>query len=116
MATKTATKPKEVTAEKLEKLEACPDQVELFRQTFPAPDGADYTKANILRAVAVGLNVDWFGKRVVAPSVWRAYEDATTAAWKAHENEKRSTRAVYDKEVTAALLVAWQAKIKTASV
>jgi hypothetical protein len=112
IATKVRTKSGQVSIETLEKLGACKEQVELFRQTFP--DGADYTEANVLRAVAAGLNVDWFGKRVVAAESWRAYEDATTEAWNAHEREKRPTRAVYDKEVTAALLVVWRTKIKAA--
>lgn len=112
-ATKVRIKPGQVSIETLEKLGACKEQVELFRRTFP--DGADFTEPNILQAVAAGLNVDWFGKRVVAPEPWRAYEDATTAAWNAHEREKRPTRVVYDKEVTAALLAVWRTKIKAAN-
>jgi hypothetical protein len=46
-----------ITDKTLKELGACASQVRLFKKTFP--NGVNWTKTNVRKAVNAGLNVDW---------------------------------------------------------
>ncbi len=78
-----ATELREITCEWLEEHEACEDHVEKFAATFG--DRAELTRANAVRAVRAGLDIDWLATRLLDAPARRAYEEATTLAWRAYE-------------------------------
>ena len=91
--------------------EACPDQFNLFAETFP--DGAEITRDNLLTAARAGLNVGWLARRVLKATAWAAYDgaavsaqttfdEAMVTAWAAYGEATATARAAYDKATEAA--------------
>ena len=80
-----------ITTKLLESLDACEDQVALFRATF-GDDGDVPTVANIERAVAAGLDIEWLVSTMftaparaecgrVTAAARAEYDRVTAAAW-----------------------------------
>ena len=62
------TTPRTVTAAWLKENNACADEYDLFCKEWPG--GCEATHDNLLRAAAIGLNLEWFAKRVLPPQVY----------------------------------------------
>ena len=91
------------TVDDLRAVGACDDQVALFSAMFP--DGA--TADDLPRAVAAGLDVYWFVRRVVSPDVWRAYKEAQALLWRAYKEAQAPLWRAY-KEAEAPLWRAYE--------
>ena len=89
-----------LTAAHLRAAGACREQVALFRRTFPG-DGAALTLANLKRARAAGLDVDWCRALMDAPAQTE-YERALTSARAEHTRAVASARAEYERAVASA--------------
>ena len=87
------------TLNDLRALEACDEQAALFAATFP--NGA--TVDDVPVALAAGLDVYWFVRRVVSPDVWRAYKEAQAPLWRAYEEAEAPLWRAYE-EAEAPLL------------
>jgi len=76
-----------LTADMLREKNACHRQVAVFEKEWP--DGVKITKKAIIRAVVLGLDIDWFADNFLSAPIRKAY-------WKA----MASVREAYN-EVTA---------------
>ena len=65
-----------ITTKQLRALGACQKQLEIFAAEWP--DGCEITEANILRALALNLAVDWVMPKILPAHLWDEY-DAKTA-------------------------------------
>ena len=74
-----------VTAESLQDLHACPDQVDLFRATFPR--GTRVTRTALVKAAKAGLDVGWWAGRALPASLRAEYE-----------RQRAPLRAEYDRQ------------------
>ena len=68
-----------ITAAMLRRMGACEEQVAAFEEEWP--DGADVTEKNALRAVALGLDVDWLATRVLNGAALEQYDKAIALAF-----------------------------------
>ena len=66
------TTPRTVTTEWLKSNNACPDAIDLFCKEWP--EGGEVTHANLVRADAMGLSLEWFAKCVLPPQVYADYQ------------------------------------------
>ena len=71
------TTPRMITAAWLKSNKACPDAIDLFCAEWP--EGCEATHDNLVHADAIGLDMEWFAKRVLPPQVFAAYEDSRSA-------------------------------------
>lgn len=62
----------------LTRRKACSEEVAIFDAEWP--NGAEISAANILRAVTLELNIDWFARRILTAPAERAYEETTASA------------------------------------
>lgn len=58
--------PKKITRRWAQRREACEGQVEIFAKEWP--DGAELTRANLMRAAALGLSVAWLAVDLLLPN------------------------------------------------
>ena len=99
--------PTRVTAESLQDLHACTDQVDLFRSTFPR--GTRVTRAALVKAAGAGLDLGWWAvnalpapllaeyKRQQAP-LWAEYKRQQAPLWAEYERQQASLWAEYDRQ------------------
>ena len=71
-----------ITVKQLIKLNACADQVKVFKKVFGA--SATVTLANCLKAGKAGLDFDWAAQNLLPAPAREAYEKVTAPAWKAY--------------------------------
>ena len=67
------TTPRMITVEWLKENTACADAIDLFCKEWP--DGCEVTYDNLVRADAIGLNLEWFAGCVLSPRVYADYEE-----------------------------------------
>ena len=72
-----------ITDEWLKENKACPDAIDLFCKEWP--EGGEVTHANLLRAAAIGLDMEWFAKRVLPEEVYADYEGKCAALYADYE-------------------------------
>ena len=87
------------TVDDLRAVGACDDQVALFSAMFP--DGA--TADDLPRAVAAGLDVYWFVRRVVSPDVWAAFNRQRATLRAAFERQHAPLWAEYERQFATLL-------------
>ena len=68
-----------ITAEMLTQKDACPDQLDEFRERFP--NGIDLE--TVRPEEVVDLDVWWAVLHMLPDAAWEAYKEAEDAAWKA---------------------------------
>lgn len=101
---------------------ACQEQLALVRKEWP--DGIPLTEASALRAVEVGLDLDWLAWRLLTPEAlvkyemakvapWADYKRVTTAAWADFERAKVAALAEYDRVENSASAAFERAKAMT---
>ena len=76
-----------ITAKLLLSARACPEQVKLFRQTFPLA-GAEPTQDNLALARSVGLDFNWC-TRLLPPALdaeFRSRQDALDAEFRSRQD------------------------------
>jgi uncharacterized protein YeaC (DUF1315 family) len=83
-----------VTAENLERLYACPEQVAIMRSEWP--DGVEVTKESLLRAMALGLDLNWWAQHALPAPLRRAYEEALAPLQRAYEEAVAPLRRAYE--------------------
>ena len=84
-----------LTASFLSKHKACSKQVEIFRKEWP--NGATLTLKNALRAVELGLNLDWVAENLLPPKADAAYDKAWAKASAAYDKAMAEPYAAYAK-------------------
>ena len=90
-----------ITAEMLTQKDACPDQLDEFRERFP--DGLD--PAAVTPEEVAGLSVGWAVHALLPATAGEAWKEAGAAAWKAWKEATSLAREAY-REATAP---AWKA-------
>ena len=60
-----------ITRELLERKKACGDQVDIFAKEWP--EDCEVTKANLLRAAKRHLDLDWFARHFLPPTLRAEY-------------------------------------------
>ena len=98
------TPPPKITAEWLRAQHACSKQVETFAREWPA--GAGITKANLLRAAALKLDLSWLARRVLAEPASEAYVVGREPAHKAYDTAVATEHKAYNAAVAVALWAA----------
>ncbi len=91
-----------VTAEMLEKAEACAYDIRKFRREWP--DGCKLTKKNCLRAFGpggLGLAPDWAAEHLLSDEAWAEYEKAIDAAEVEHERARDAAVVEFAKDIDA---------------
>ena len=96
---------KRITLSQLRKLKACKDQLDLFKSTFGA--SAAVTEANLVRAVAAGLNIDWLAGKTLPAPARKAYNEALASAREAYHEAIAPAREAYDEAVASAWMRAY---------
>ncbi len=96
-----ATELREITVEWLEEHEACEDHAEKFVATFG--DRAELTRANVVRAVRAGLDIDWLAPRLLDAPALRAYEEVRVTAWRAYKKATAPAWRAYKEAMAPAL-------------
>ena len=87
-----------VTANKLRKMGACKeDGIDVFAAEWP--DGCNLTKKALLRAVEIGLDVDWFAREVLTGVALTEYDKRVALLWAEYDKRVAPLRAEYDKRV-----------------
>ena len=71
-----------LTTDILYKKNACHRQVAVFEKEWP--DGVKITKKAIIRAVELGLDIDWFADNFLSAPIWKAYWKAMAPLEKAY--------------------------------
>ena len=95
--------------------DACLDQVATFATEWP--DGAEISAANIMRAVELGLDLDWWAERHLSTPALAAYKAekaqalaahkaATAPAWAAYKAATAPAWAAYEAATAQALIAA----------
>ena len=64
---------KDITVEKLQQLNACCEQISLFKLWFPT--GANVTRNNCLKAHRIGLDLFWFADHFFSYENFNQYKD-----------------------------------------
>lgn len=93
-----------IIAEWLRERGACNDQVAIFAAEW-GPDGADWTEANLRRAVALGLDIEWLAETTLSASDRKAFDEAVAPHRKAFEEAMDADRKAFDE----ALVQDWKA-------
>ena len=86
---------------------ACKEQKKIFKAEWP--DGAEATLGNVLRAVELGLNLEW-GRRLFSPTARAEYERQVGALWAEYKRQEAALRAEYNRQ-EAALWAEYQRQI-----
>jgi hypothetical protein len=89
-----------ITAAQLEKHNACPDQVALFRETFGESTTVTVAKA---KRVASLFDWDWAARRFLGAAAFAEYDKARAPAWAEYEKVRAAALAEYEKVRAAAL-------------
>jgi len=79
---------------------ACEDQVILFEKEWP--DGVEVTVEAILRAIELGLDIDWFADNFLSTPILEAYEGATAPVREAYKEDMASAWEVYWEVIASA--------------
>ena len=88
--------PTRVTAKSLQDLHACPDQVDLFRSTFPR--GTRVTRMALVKAAKAGLDVGWWAGKTLPAPLWAEYDRQVAPLWAEYERQQASLWAEYDRQ------------------
>ena len=84
-------KEKDITVDKLQKLNACPEQVARFKIWFP--NGANVTRNNCLKAQRLGLELFWVADHFFGYDVFNQYrQDLEDALYTCGNNTRRLDR------------------------
>jgi len=86
---------KTISLRTLKKINACPEQVTLFKYTFGTAK-IPVTLENCKRALAVRLNVEWAASTLLPVSAKRAYDKAIVSAWCTYKKTMASARHTYN--------------------
>jgi len=100
-----------ITVEQLVKLNACANQVVIFKRLFGP--SATVTLANCVKAGKAGLAFDWAARNLLPATAWDAYQKARATALDAYLKETAPAWDAYQKE-TATALDAYQKATATA--
>jgi hypothetical protein len=65
---------------------ACREQRAVFRKEWP--DGAPVTVRAALRAVALGLDLEWLASKLFPSSLWAEYERQEAPLWAEYERQE----------------------------
>ena len=60
-----------ITTRMLRHKGACPGQVDIFKAEWP--NGMDVTRESCIRAVELGLDINWASNTLLPPSLWGEY-------------------------------------------
>jgi hypothetical protein len=82
-----------ITAELLRSHRACTDQLALFEREFP--DGMDTSEATLLRAVEVGLDLNWAACWLLPPLLRAEYQSQHAPLWAEYERQRAPLWAEY---------------------
>ena len=82
----------------LRRFAACPGQRAIFKSEWP--DGAAATLENVLRAVELGLDLDW-GRRLFSPVARDEYQQRVGALWAEHCRQIGALRDEYYRQDAA---------------
>jgi len=74
---------------------ACEQQRKLFSKTFP--DGCTITRKNIIKAFAVGLEVEWIANKFYSDQALAEYEKVRDPAWAELQKVRDPALAEYEK-------------------
>ena len=91
--------PMKITAKFLAEHDACPEQVALFRKTFPR-DGS-VTMKNLLKAVEAGLSIDWLDQ-FIPPERSKLYDETIAAARKLYAAAIAPANKLYNEAIAPA--------------
>ena len=72
-----------VTTTMLENLNACSQQVEIFRAEWP--EGCEITKQTVLRAVELKLDIEWAAENLLSKEAFRSYQKARAPHWNTYQ-------------------------------
>lgn len=89
--------PDRISADWLRGLGACSEAVAIFRKRWPK--GAPVKPETVIRAVNLGLDMNWLALRILTDITFRQYREA----------EKPALRAYYDAMFTATAFSSWKA-------
>ena len=95
-----------ITKRQLHRLQACTEQVNLF--TTEWPDGCEVNQANALRAIELGLDIDFLARKVltddnlaeynkVRDQAQAKYDKACDQAWAEYKKVRDQAQAEYNK-------------------
>ena len=79
-----------ITRELLERRAACLDQAAIFAAEWP--EGTEITLAAAMRAVELGLDLEWAAEHIMTEPAVHAYRDALASARRAHDEATESAR------------------------
>ena len=97
--------PAKITAEWLESLGACANEVELFRNEWP--DGAPVSPATVRRAAK--LNIAWLAEKILVAQAREVYGEAVAQAREVYGETVAQAWKVYWKAVSQALIkILWK--------
>lgn len=97
-----ATLPERITLNWLRSLGACVDHIDIFTKEWP--DGCASTAANLRRASAIGLDLDWFAKTILPLPAFEAFDKANSTAWKAFMETRAPACEAYEEAKATALI------------
>jgi hypothetical protein len=72
-----------ITEKYLQKLGACPAQVEVFAAEWPK--GCEISRKTLRRAIELDLDISWLARKVMKGEDWKVCTEARETAWKAYE-------------------------------
>ena len=89
-----------VTIELLQARGASCSELDVFTKEWP--QGGKLNKKNILRALELGLNLDWFAFNCLPPSARADFKKATDSAWATCKKAEALARAALQKSTAPA--------------
>lgn len=84
---------------------ACEDQLAVFAREWP--DGADVTRQNLERAVALGLDISWAAEHLLTDPALKVYYEARASAWKVYNEAMAPALKVYNEAAAPTFILAW---------
>ena len=93
-----------VTAKMLERKQACPGQVEVFKAEWP--EGVIVTEEALLRAVELGLDLEWFALHWLSASIEAEYKRQRAAIDAEYKRQRAPIYAEYKRQIAAILFAA----------
>ena len=84
-----------ITPKLLVSLNACEEQYQKFVDEWP--DGAEVTVANVLRAIEIDLDLDWFIREFFTPTALDEYERVRDAALAEYEKATAPALAEFER-------------------
>jgi len=101
-----------ITKKLLIEKEACADQVETFAREWP--DGVEVYEAACLRAVRLGLDLDWAARRLLSKRARAKYVKAIAQARKEYKKAIAPAEEAYRKAIAPVKAIApWDEKAAT---